>query len=90
MANISSTTIKSFTRPSLAALQTLEDIQAIQPVWLRVPGASRVSALSRQQIFEGIATGKILSKHLKRPGAQKGVRLINYASLMSYVDSLES
>ena len=50
----------------------------------------RVSALSRQQIFEGIATGKLYSKHLKRPGAQKGIRIINYASLMSYVDSLDA
>ncbi len=89
MANNSSTTTK-FRRPSLAAFQTLNDVQALQPVWLRVPAAMRVSALSRQQIFEGIKSGKLYSKHLKKPEARKGIRLINFESLMAYIERLES
>jgi hypothetical protein len=76
-------------RPSLAALQTLSDVQALKPEWLRIPAASRVSGLSRQHIFAEIANGNIRSKHLKRPGALKGVRLINFDSLMAYIESLE-
>jgi len=76
-------------RPSLAALQTLSDVQVMKPEWLRIPAAMRVSALSRQQIFAGIAEGKFRSKHLKRPGAVKGVRLIHFDSLMAYIEGLE-
>ncbi len=50
----------------------------------------RVSALSRQQIFEGIKSGKLYSKHLKKPEARKGIRLINFESLMAYIERLES
>jgi hypothetical protein len=50
----------------------------------------RVSALSRQKIFEGIKTGEIYSKHIKRPGAQKGIRIIHFESLMAYIERLES
>lgn len=78
-----------FTRPSLAKLQTMEDVQALRPVWLRVPAAMRVSGLSRQQIFAGIANGTIRSKHLKRPGAMKGIRLIQFDSLMAFIEGLE-
>jgi hypothetical protein len=76
-------------RPSLAALQTLSDVQALKPVWLRIPAACRVSGLSRQQIFAGIVNRTIRSKHLKRPGALKGVRLIHFDSLMAYIEGLE-
>jgi hypothetical protein len=75
-------------RPSLAQFQTLEEVQALTPQWLRVPASMRVSALSRNQIFAGIASGEIRSKHLRKPGAKIGVRLINFESLMAYVESL--
>jgi hypothetical protein len=84
MANISSRV------ESLARFQTLSDVQALKPEWLRIPAASRVSGLSRQQIFAGIANGTIRSKHLKRPGALKGIRLINFDSLMAFIESLEA
>ena len=76
-------------RSSLAALQTLSDVQTLKPEWLRIPAASRLSGLSRQHIFAEIANGNIRSKHLKRPEALKGVRLINFDSLMAYIESLE-
>lgn len=76
-------------RPSLAALQSLEDCQAMRPEWLRIPGACRVSGLSRTQIFAGIAAGQVESRHLKRPGAKKGIRLIRLSSLLAYIDGME-
>src|SRR5260370_7086576 len=75
-------------RPSLAQFQTLQEIIALTPQWLRVPAAMRVSALSRNQIFAGIASGAIRSKHLRQPGAKIGVRLINFDSLMPYAEAL--
>jgi len=73
---------------NLSGFQTLEEIQELTPLWLRVPAAMRVSGLSRNQIFDCIASGKIRTKHLKNPGAKIGVRLINYESLKAYVESL--
>ena len=89
VAKIFHMSIVSSKRPSLATLQTLSDVQALKPEWLRIPAASRVSGLSRKQIFVGIANGTIRSKHLKRPGAVKGIRLIHFDSLMAFIEGLE-
>jgi hypothetical protein len=59
------------------------------PVWLRIPAASRISGLSRTFLFEQIVLGTIVSKHLKKPGRTKGIRLINYDSLMKFIEGLE-
>ena len=75
---------------NLATLQTLADVQSLTPKWLRIPAAMRVFGLSRNQIFAGIASGEIRSKHLKQPGAKIGIRLISYESLDAYVERLES
>lgn len=74
---------------SLAKLHTLEEVQALKPVWLRIPAASRVSGLSRTFLFEQIVLGTIVSKHVKKPGRTRGIRLINYDSLMSFIEGLE-
>jgi len=82
-------TISPRSPANLARLQTLEEVQALKPEWLRIPAAMRVSALSRNQIFQAIALGQIRSKHLKQPGAKKGIRLVNFDSLMAYIEALE-
>jgi hypothetical protein len=74
---------------SLARLQTLEQIQALRPVWLRIPAASRISGLSRTFLFEQIVLGAIVSKHIKKPGKTKGIRLINYDSLITFIEGME-
>jgi hypothetical protein len=74
-------------RPSLAALQSVGEIQAMKPEWLRLPAASRISGLSRTQLFAAIAGGQLKSVHLKRPGAAKGIRLVHFDSLISYIES---
>jgi hypothetical protein len=83
-------TISPKSPANLARFQTLQDVQALKPQWLRIPAAMRVSALSRNQIFKGIVTGQIRSKHLRSPGAKKGVRLINFDSLMAFIESLDA
>jgi hypothetical protein len=75
---------------NLARLQTLEEVQALKPEWLRIPAASRITGLSRSFIFEKITTGEIVSRHLKRPGKAKGIRLIQYASLMEFIDKFDA
>jgi hypothetical protein len=73
---------------ALTRFQTLEQIQGLKPVWLRIPAASRVSGLSRTFLFEQIVLGTIVSKHVKKPGKSKGIRLINYDSLMNFIEGL--
>jgi len=75
---------------SLTGFQTLEEAQSLQPVWLRIPAASRVSGLGRSRIFEEIVKGTISSRHIKKPGASKGIRLVNYDSLLKFVEAQES
>ena len=73
-------------RPSLAALQDIETIQGMRPEYVRLPGATRLTGLSRTQLFAAINAG-VKSVHFKRPGAQKGIRLIHVQSLMEYIES---
>jgi hypothetical protein len=80
---------ESGARLALARFQTLELIQGIKPVWLRMPAASRISGLSRTFLFEQIVLGTIVSKHIKKPGKTKGVRLINYDSLIAFIEGME-
>jgi hypothetical protein len=68
---------------------SLGEIQSVQPEWLRLPMASRLTGLSRTFLFEQITLGTIVSKHLKRPGKSRGIRLVSYRSLMSFIENLE-
>jgi hypothetical protein len=74
---------------NLARLQALSEVQRLTPVWLRIPASSRVSGLSRTFLFEQIVLGTIVSKHVKKPGKSRGIRLINYDSLMKFIEGLE-
>jgi hypothetical protein len=68
-----------------ANLSTLRE--ACKPEWLRIPSAALVSGLSRTHLFEAIALGKVESVHVRKPGREKGIRLIKFDSLMAYVES---
>lgn len=64
-----------------------------QPAYVRLPKAGEkcvVSGLCRTTLFE-LTSGsspKVRSKILKQPGASRGIRLIEVASLLAYIDSL--
>jgi hypothetical protein len=73
-------------RPSLAAMLTLEEAQAMRPEWLRIPLAVRICGMSRTRLFDLIAQGEIDSRHIKKPGCAKGIRLIRLSSLLAYID----
>jgi hypothetical protein len=76
-------------RPSLALLQSVEDIQQMKPEYLRIPAACRFSGLSRSHLWAAMADGQLKYVHVKQPGASKGVRLIKFDSLMAYLQSFE-
>jgi hypothetical protein len=58
--------------------------------WLRVNDAVRAFGLSRPFLFQLIGTEQIRSVHIKRPNAQKGIRLIEAASLRNFIASFET
>jgi hypothetical protein len=80
--------INDLRRPSLAVLQSVETIQGMRPEYVRIPGATRLTGLSRTQLFEAINRG-VKSVHFKRAGAKKGVRLIHVQSLIDYIESFQ-
>jgi hypothetical protein len=57
----------------------------VQPEWLRVNDAVTVFGLSRPHLFKAIFLDKVKSVHVKRPGAKKGIRLIEVESLRDYI-----
>ncbi len=58
----------------------------LKPEWIRVPQAVRLFGLSRSAIYEWIAAEKIKSTCLKKRGALRGIRIINYDSLAAVVE----
>jgi hypothetical protein len=79
--------VKSLNASSMAALQTVEQIQGIRPKYLKVAAAIRVSGLSRTHLYSAMAQGQLRYAHVKGSGNSKGVRLIDFDSLMAYVES---
>jgi hypothetical protein len=73
---------------NLAGVQTLDAIQNLRPVWLRVPAAMRVSSLSRNVLFRHIKDGSLRSKTYTVPGQKKITRFVHFESLMQLMESL--
>ena len=62
-----------------------------RPEWVRLPKPGTLCAwtgLSRSKLWETLQTGKVRNICLRKPGAQRGARLIHLASLLGYLDSL--
>jgi hypothetical protein len=55
--------------------------------WDRLARASAGSGISRPELFRAVVRGDILGSHIKKPGATKGVWLVNLASLDAYIRS---
>lgn len=58
-----------------------------KPEWLRVPDAVRIFGLCRSSLYELIASGEVKSLAMKKEGALRGIRLINFDSLAAYIES---
>jgi hypothetical protein len=55
--------------------------------WARMLDASRRSGISRPELWRAVVRGDILGSHLVKPGASKGVWLVNLKSLDDYIRS---
>jgi len=60
---------------------------AIQPVWIRVPEARKLTGISRSKMYELLAAGRVRSASLREPGQRHATRLIDRASLLAFIES---
>ena len=71
--------------------EILQDAHAgtvnLEPRWLKVDAAVNYSGISRAVLYRILAEGKIRSSSLRSPGALRGIRLIDRASLDAYIES---
>jgi hypothetical protein len=63
---------------------TLAELQSSDPEYERIPAICRRFGVSRPFVFEAFHKG-VKSIHLKRPGATKGVRLVNVKSMREFL-----
>jgi hypothetical protein len=57
--------------------------------WARMPRPlERLNGLSRSTLLELHRLGHIKMSHIKKPGSQKGIRLIHMPSLLNYLEDL--
>jgi hypothetical protein len=66
-------------------LDELSNAPAIEPHWLKIPGAVRYSSLSRSKLYLEIDRGNIRSICLRDKDKTRGVRLVERSSLESYL-----
>jgi hypothetical protein len=55
--------------------------------WDRLANVSKRTGISRPELFRAAVRGDVLASHLKKPGATKGVWLVNIASVDAYIRS---
>ena len=55
--------------------------------WLRLINAEVAYGISRPEIFRAVVRGDIVGSHLLKPGKTKGIRLVNEASVETYIRS---
>jgi hypothetical protein len=55
--------------------------------WDRLVNAAARSGLSRPELWRAVVRGDVLGSHIKKPGATKGVWLVNLQSLDDYIRS---
>jgi hypothetical protein len=58
----------------------------LMPIWLRIPDAVRVSGVGRSSLYKFIRTGQIKSVVLRDRNKVRGIRLVNAASLDSFIE----
>jgi hypothetical protein len=58
------------------------------PVWIRPPksGAEHYSGFSRAKLYSLAAEGSIRSTSIREPGAVKGTRLFELASILAHIE----
>jgi hypothetical protein len=55
--------------------------------WARLPGVGeRLEGFCRGELYNLMRAGKIRSKVLKKPGKERGIRLIHVPSVRDYIE----
>src|SRR4029077_2606583 len=76
---------------ALLRSEILQDAHAgtvnLEPRWLKVDAAVSYSGISRAVLYRILAEGKMRRSSLRSPGALRGIRLIDKASLDGYIES---
>jgi hypothetical protein len=67
--------------------QSIGACAPVEPEWLRIPDAVRVSGIGRSTLYNLIGAGAIKSVCLRKRGCQRGIRLISADSLRTYIQS---
>jgi hypothetical protein len=67
--------------------QSIGACAPVKPEWLRLPDAKRMSGLGRSTLYNLIGSGHIKSAVIRRRGCQRGIRIISYDSLRTYIES---
>jgi|HubBroStandDraft_6_1064221.scaffolds.fasta_scaffold780432_3 hypothetical protein len=65
---------------------TVAEFQDVTPEYARIPAICRMFGVSRPFVFDAFHKG-LKSLHIKRPGASKGIRLVNVVSMREYLES---
>jgi hypothetical protein len=76
---------------SVSSDNTVPHSSSIKPETIRLPKPGcycRISGLSRTALYELCKKGKIRSAVLLQPGKGRGIRLIEYDSLVGFLRSL--
>jgi hypothetical protein len=55
--------------------------------WTKLARAAQQSGISRPELFRYVVSGEILGSHIRKPGASKGVWLVNLASVDEFIRS---
>jgi hypothetical protein len=62
----------------------------VEPEWAKVSQAAWIFGLSRTGVFKLAARGAIRTKYVVQPGNHRGVRLVELASLRTYIESFSA
>lgn len=62
-------------------------MSSVEPIWLRIPDAVKLTGISRSKLYQLFTDGKIRSASLREPGQNHATRLIDRADLLRYINS---
>ncbi len=65
-------------------------LPADKPEWIRVGDVERIFGIGRSAVYRLISEGRIKTASLSSDPKKKATRLINYASVASYLEQLWS
>lgn len=72
----------------MADITTPHQTQSDAPVYIRIPDAIRRFGISRAKFYQLIKARKFKSISLAEPGQTRATRLIDFASLCRFLESL--